>query len=327
MIEHPFHHYYKTKDVRKRVTKLDFYFLGTGAAVPSRLRNVYSLAVCFPEDRSETWLFDCGEGTQHQILHTSIKPTKIRKIFITHLHGDHLFGLPGLLSTRSVLGTDTSLTVYGPVGIEKYLKTSLQTSQSRLNFPLEIVEITDDMELRVDQNRIWIAKLEHGIPSYGFRIERPSRPGNLDKDRLVQLGIPPGPIYQELKSGKMVQLEDGRIIDGSQFLSPEKKGAIFTILGDTRPTEAAIRLAQQADLLVHEATFRQGLADKAQKHYHSTTVEAAQIAKKARVKKLILTHISNRYQEEDTTHLRNEARTIFPNTEIAKDLWKFSIDQ
>lgn len=307
------------------MTKLDLYFLGTGAAVPSRLRNVYSLAICFPEDRSETWLFDCGEGTQHQILHTSIKPTKIRKIFITHLHGDHLFGLPGLLSTRSVLGTNTSVTIYGPTGIGKYLKTSLQISQSRLNFPLEIIEITDDMELRVEQNRLRIARLDHTIPSYGFRIERPSRPGNLDKERLVQLGIQPGPIYRELKAGKTVQLEDGRIIDGTEFLSPEKKGTIFTVLGDTRPTESAVQLAQEADLLVHEATFSQKLADKAKKHRHSTTVEAAQIAKKARVKKLILTHISSRYQEEDTMQLLNEARAIFPNTEIAQDLSKFSI--
>lgn len=302
-------------------------FLGTGAGIPSRMRNVSSLAIHFPRRRNETWLFDCGEGTQHQMLKTKLSPTKIRNIFISHLHGDHVYGLPGIIGTRSALGATSQLTIYGPKGTQGFVQTALDISQNELSYPLEIVEIEDGMELAIDQFQLKIHSLQHRIPSYGFRITCPDRPGKLDHQRLMELGVPPGPIYGELKKGKMVQLEDGRLLDGKKFLSPPIPGHVVVYLGDTMPTQNAIKLAFQADLLIHEATFAQALAEKAVIHQHSTTIEAAQIAKQAEVKTLILTHFSNRYQEHDLEELLNEARSVFPNTYLAKDLWTFSLDE
>lgn len=300
-------------------------FLGTGAGIPSRLRNVSSVAICFPSLSNETWLFDCGEGTQQHILQTKIKPTKIQRIFISHLHGDHLFGLPGILATRSVFGTKTPLTLYGPAGITAFIQTVLKISHTHLCYPLEVVEIEDGMNLSIDQYQLRIRQLEHDIPSYGFRVICPDRPRKIDQHRLIQLGIHPGPIYRELKQGKKVHLPDGRIIDGQQFLSPPIPGEVVVYFGDTRPTPNAIELAKEADILIHEATFGKALSEKAKLHYHSTTIEAAQIAKQAKVKTLILTHISSRYHEEDTQTLLAEAQEIFPRTYLAEDFWTYSL--
>lgn len=307
------------------MTILELTFLGTGAGIPSRLRNVSSVAITFPRMKNETWLFDCGEGTQHQILQATIKPNKIRNIFISHLHGDHLFGLPGLISTRSALGEKKRLTIYGPKGIKMFLETILDISQTHLSYSLDIIEIQDNMSFTLCHHQVEIRQLVHGIPSYGFRITFPDRPGKLDQHRLMQFGVPPGPIYGELKQGKTVHLEDGRVLDGRQFLSPPLPGEVVVYLGDTRPTPNAIILANRADVLIHEATFGKALSEKARLHYHSTTVEAATIAKKANVKTLILTHISSRYQEEDEKTLLAEAQKIFPNTYLAKDFWTFSL--
>lgn len=302
-------------------------FLGTGAGVPSRQRNVSALAACFPGQGNETWLFDCGEGTQQQILQTPIKPTKITKIFISHLHGDHLFGLPGLLSTRSVQGAKDPLMIYGPPGIAQYIEVSLQSSQSYLRYPLHVKEISDGLKMQMEKDQLSVRQLEHGIPSYGFRIQRPDQPGNLDSARLIQLGVPPGPIFQEIKQGKLVKLPDGRILDGKEFVSEPKPGLSLVYLGDTRPTKAAVQLAQDADILVHEATFDQSLSTKAAQHFHSTTVEAAQIAQQANVERLILTHVSSRYLDSDADYLLSEAKGIFPQTYLAHDFWKFSIPE
>jgi ribonuclease Z len=304
---------------------VEFTFLGTGAALPSRQRNVSSLAVRFLADRSETWLFDCGEGTQQQILQSAIKPSKITNIFISHLHGDHIFGLPGLLSTRSVQGATTPLILYGPAGLEAFVQTSLQVSGAHLRYPLDIVTIHDGMIQPFAQGQLTIRKLAHGIPSYGFRLQQADRPGKLDQMRLASLGVPPGPHYQALKRGETITLDDGRQIDGRAFLAPPQRGLSFVYLGDTRPTPAAVALATQADLLIHEATFGVTLADKAAEHFHSTTVEAAQIAVQADVGQLILTHLSSRYQETDEAALLAEATTIFPRTLLAQDFSTFSL--
>lgn len=304
---------------------MEFTFLGTGAAVPSRERNVSALAVNFAAHGGDTWLFDCGEATQHQILETAIKPTKITKLFLTHLHGDHLFGLPGFLCTRSVYGNTTPLTIYAPAGVAEYIDISLRTSGAYLRFPLEIIELTDGLQLTIDDVRVTVGLLEHGIPSYGFRLELPDKPGKLNQTRLVADGIPPGPLYQQLKQGEIITLADGRTINGKDYVSAPIQGRILSIFGDTRPTKTTIELAQNADLMIHEATFEAALAEKAYKHFHSTTVQAAEMAREANVKQLILTHLSSRYQEANTDALLAEATTIFPQTQLAQDFWTYSL--
>jgi ribonuclease Z len=304
---------------------LELVFLGTGAGVPSKGRNVSAIALQLLEERGATWLFDCGEATQHQILHTSIRPRRIEKIFITHLHGDHIFGLPGLLGSRSFQGGETELTVYGPKGIKQFIETSLAVSATHVKYELNIVEISEGIVFEDEQFIVTAKRLSHGIPSYGYRVVEKDLPGTLLVDKLQEIGIRPGPIYQQIKQGKTVTLEDGTVIDGKQFVGPPQKGRIVTILGDTRFCEASIELAYDTDVLVHEATFGAGDGELAYEYYHSTSEQAAEVAKRAGAKKLILTHISSRYQGDMCDELLEEAKAIFPNVEIAVDFKSFPI--
>lgn len=303
---------------------LEITFLGTGAGMPAKNRNVSSIALKHLEN-GFIWLFDCGEATQHQILHTSIKPRKISKIFITHLHGDHIFGLPGLLGSRSFLGGTEPLTIYGPKGIRDFIEVSLSVSQTHLNYNIEIVEFEGHCVFDLGHIIVESRLLEHAIPSYGYRIVEKDKPGMLLVDKLKDIGVPPGPQYQLLKNGETIELEDGRRINGKEFLGPDKKGRVVAILGDSRPCENAVELAKEADLLIHEATLDKSLEKTAHEFFHSTTHQAAQIAKKAQVKKLIITHISSRYEKQEWVRLEQEAKEIFSNTIIAEDFKKVTI--
>jgi ribonuclease Z len=301
------------------------FFLGTGAGVPAKLRNVTSIALKLLEERGSIWLFDCGEATQHQILHTSIKPRRIEKIFITHLHGDHIYGLPGLLSSRSFQGGETEVTLYGPKGLQEYIEVSLAVSQTYLKYPLKIVEIGEGIVFEDDQFIVEALRLDHGIPSYGYRIVEKDRPGTLLADKLMEMGIKPGPIYKKIKNGENVVLDDGTRILAENFLGPAQKGRVVAILGDTRKCENAVKLAREADLLVHEATFSKGEEDLAHDYYHSTTHQAAEVALRAGVKQLCLTHISSRYDREAWKQLVAEAREVFANTVIAEDFKEIDV--
>ncbi|WP_423407321.1 ribonuclease Z [Heyndrickxia sp. MSNUG] len=304
---------------------MDVFFLGTGAGVPAKLRNVTSIALKLLEERGAVWLFDCGEATQHQILHTSIKPRRIEKIFITHLHGDHIYGLPGLLSSRSFQGGESLVTVYGPSGIKEYIELSLKISKSYLKYPIEIIEIEEGLIFEDDQFTVEARLLEHGIASYGYRVVEKDRPGTLLAERLAAAGVKPGPDYKRIKNGEEVILEDGRVIQPEEFVGPPQKGRIVTILGDTRVCENAVLLAENADLLIHEATFSANEEALAHEYFHSTTLQAADTALKARAKKLCLTHISSRYDRNDWKQLEAEAGKAFSNTVISEDFMEIGI--
>jgi len=298
---------------------MELIFLGTGAGIPSKQRNVSAVALTLLQELNSIWLFDCGEATQHQILHTTIKPRKINKIFITHMHGDHILGLPGLLSSRSFQGGTSPLTIYGPPNIKQYVETSLKMSQTHLTYPLSIVEIKEGKLFSEDTFTVYCKKLTHGIPSYGFRIVEKDKPGELLVDRLKNIGISPGPIYQQIKDNEMVTTEDGKTLYRKDFIGPNKPGRVVSILGDTRETEQNKSFVENANVLVHEATFRHDQKKLAYEYFHSTTTEAATLAKEANVGKLVLTHISSRYQESDIPQLLKEAQDIFTHTMIAKD--------
>lgn len=277
------------------------------------------MALKLLDERGSVWLFDCGEATQHQILHTSLKPRRIEKIFITHMHGDHIYGLPGLLSSRSFQGGKSEVEVIGPKGLGQYIKTSLSISGSYLKYPLKITELEEGTVFDDGQFRVEALLLDHGIPSYGYRIIEADRPGTLLADKLEEAGIPPGPIYKKIKSGEAVSLADGTLLNPAAFLGPRQKGRIVAILGDTRYCENSIELAKDADLLVHEATFAAGEEGMAHEYFHSTTAQAADVAIKSRAKKLCLTHISSRYDRLASKELLEEARGFFANTELAED--------
>ncbi|MFC4324067.1 ribonuclease Z [Litchfieldia salsa] len=305
---------------------MEIIFLGTGAGVPAKERNVSSIALQLVAERGTTWLFDCGEATQHQILYTPIKPRRIEKIFITHLHGDHIFGLPGLLGSRSFQSGDTVLTVYGPKGIKEFINTSLSISKTHLKYPLNVHEIEEDGTIFEDnQFEVIVKKLDHGIDSYGYRVIEKDLLGTLLVDKLKVFEIPPGPIYQNIKAGEVVTLDDGRVIDGKDFIGPPQSGRVVTILGDTRHCDNSLLLAKNANTLIHEATFSSNEQDLAHEYFHSTTSQAAQVASDANVKTLILTHISSRYQGDDASRLEREAKEIFPNTFLAFDLFTYEI--
>ncbi|CAI6055072.1 Ribonuclease Z [Paenibacillus sp. JJ-100] len=299
---------------------MELYFLGTNAGVPTLQRNVTSIGLRLLDERRALWLFDCGEGTQHQILSSPLKLSKLEKIFITHLHGDHVFGLPGLLSSRAYQGGTTPLTVYGPPGTERMILTTLELSQSRLNYELNIVEHTGGIVFEDDSFIVESALLEHRIDSYGYRITEKDRPGSLDPAKLAEYGLKPGPLFGRLKRGEMITLDSGETVRPEDVLGAPKRGMVITILGDTRPCDNVVPLAQDADVLIHEATFMQDLADTAHEYYHSTSKQAAEAARAANVGLLIMTHFSSRYKDEEQLEpLLEEAKSIFPNTRLANE--------
>lgn len=301
---------------------MELEFLGTGAGSPSKSRNVTSIALKLLDESNEIWLFDAGEGTQHQILNTTIRPRKVDKIFITHLHGDHIFGLPGFLSSRSFQGGEQmgELTIFGPKGIKAFIETSLKVSQTKLSYPVKYVEIEEEGKIYEDSRfKVLARKLDHRIECFGYRVEEKDYPGELQVEKLRAEKIPAGPIYGKIKNGETLTLEDGRVIDGKDYIGEPKKGRIVTILGDTRQTPNISKLAQNADVLVHESTFGKGEGRLAKNYHHSTCIQAANIAKDFGVKKLLLTHISARYVGKLAKNLEKDACQVFEDTKVVRD--------
>ncbi|MFQ9622595.1 MAG: ribonuclease Z [Enterobacteriaceae bacterium] len=306
---------------------MELTFLGTSAGVPTRTRNMTSIVLNLQQPTAaEMWLFDCGEGTQHQFLHTPYHPGKLNKIFITHLHGDHLFGLPGLLCSRSMQGNSLPLTLYGPTGLREFVETALRLSGSWTDYPLTIVEVGPGLVFDEGGYRVSAYPLNHPVECYGYRIEEHARPGTLDAARLVANGVRPGPLFQRLKQGETVELEDGRKIDGRHYLGPATPGKTLAIFGDTAPCETALELARGVDLMVHETTLEQAMAEKANSRGHSSSQQAAALARDAGVSMFIATHFSLRYDAEGCLRLLAECREIFPSTVLAEDFMAYSVE-
>jgi ribonuclease Z len=300
---------------------LEIYFLGTGAGMPSRDRNVTSIALKLFEERGTFWLFDCGEGTQHQILRSPLKLSKLEKVFITHLHGDHLYGLPGLLTSRSHQGVTTPLTLYGPKGIRNFVQSALSVSQAHLDYELTIEEINEGRIFQDHQFIVEVAKVDHRVDSFGYRLTEQEQAGRLRVELLNEKGVSPGPVYAEIKRGIDVTLDNGELLKAADYMEEPTPGRIVAIVGDTRICESSKKLAENADVLVHEATFAGDLKDLAYQYYHTTSIEIAELAKECGVSALIMTHLSARYDAKGADQLLNEARQIFPNSYVAKDFW------
>lgn len=300
-------------------------FLGTGAGQPAKGRNVSSLVLKLLDEINEVWMFDCGEGTQRQILETTIKPRKVSKIFITHLHGDHVLGLPGFLSSRAFQSSEeqTDIEIYGPKGIKSYVMSSLRVTGSRLPYRIHFHEFEGDSLgkiMETDKFEVYAEELNHSIFCVGYRVVQKDLEGSLDADALKAAGVPFGPLFGKIKNGQDVVLEDGTKITAKDFISEPKKGKVITILGDTRKTDASIRLGLGADVMIHESTYGKGDEKLAKSHGHSTNMQAAQVAKAAGAKRLLLNHISPRFLAKDCRQLERDAAKTFENVKLVFDL-------
>ena len=272
-------------------------FLGTSAAIPSLRRNVSALALQF-DQRREWWLFDCGEGTQQQIMKASMSLAAIERIFISHLHGDHCFGLVGLLATRGMMGGVTPVHLYGPPGLSDFVASIQRTTGTRFAFALEIHEYEVDGPMAEDaEYRAYAARVIHGGVTLAFVVEEKDRQGHFKLEEAQALGIPPGPIYARLKRGEKFTLPDGREIDGATLVEPPRKGRKLALVFDAKDASGVQPFAQGAELAVHEATYAEADANLAEQNGHSTAAGAARFARAIGAKRLILTHFSPRYDQ------------------------------
>ncbi|MDR2976441.1 MAG: ribonuclease Z [Streptococcaceae bacterium] len=308
---------------------MNLLFLGTSAGQPSKTRNVSSLALKMLNERNEVWLFDCGEGTQRQILATSIRPRKVAKVFITHLHGDHVFGLPGFLASRNFQASEelgqTDLDMYGPLGLKEFVMNALKLTKTRLAFHINFHELSEGGRIFEDETfEVYAEKLNHTIFCLGYRVVEKDKVGELEAEKLKADGLPFGPLFGKLKRGENVEYE-GKTFLAEDYIGAVKKGKVLTILGDTRKTDAAVRLAIASDVLVHEATYKAGEESLAKRHGHSTSRQAAEVAKEAGVKRLLMNHVSARYLGADISELAQGARNIFENSFVTKDFYEEEI--
>ncbi|MDF2066415.1 ribonuclease Z [Bacillus sp. Cr_A10] len=274
-------------------------FLGTGAGMPSKQRNTTSTVLKLLEERGTFWMFDCGEATQHQILRTTLKPRKLEKLFITHLHGDHIYGLPGLLGSRSFLGGEEELTIYGPSGIKAWIELTLTTSKTYIKYPLTIIEIEEGIVFEDEQFIVEAKLLEHVIPCFGYKITQKPLPPELLISKTDALRVPRGPLLKLLKAGLDIELEDGRIVKSAEVTGTPKNGFQVTVLGDTRFCDNSILLSNGSDIIIHEGTFDHETANLAREYGHSTILDAANVCKEANAKHLIINHISARFMPSD----------------------------
>lgn len=302
-------------------------FLGTSSGVPTRSRNVSSVALRLPQ-RGELWLFDCGEGTQHQIIRSDLKISQLSRIFITHMHGDHIFGLMGLLATCGLAGNPTQIDIYGPPKLDEYLRACSRYSYTHLSYPINVHAVEPGVIYEDEEYIVSCGRLEHRITDFGYRVVEKDRTGRFDIEKAKALSIPPGRVYGQLKRGETVTLLDGRQINGAELCGPTEVGRKVVYCTDTVYCDGAVELAQDADVLIHEATFAHEDAALAFQRFHSTSTMAAQVALTANVKRLIMTHFSPRYAPGNNLELKDllgEARAIFPNTEIAYDFLSYEV--
>ncbi len=297
--------------------------LGTASAIPTRERHPSATALY---RKGRVLLFDCGEGTQMRFIDAGLKITRVDAVFVTHFHGDHYFGLPGLLSTLSLLNREDPLCVVGPVGIGATVASMPGLDLDRAGFQVDFVELHDAFARRVvyETDEYWVEArpIEHRAFAAGYRFEERPKPGHLDVDRARSLGVTAYGHYRALKSGRPVEV-NGRTITPEMVVGPNRAGRSFAYVSDTRPCENGRVLARGADLLYHEATFSEKHAERAVVTGHSTAREAADVAHRAGAGRLLIGHFSARH--EDPGALLAEARDVFKNTEVAEELKRYRL--
>jgi len=293
---------------------LKLLFLGTSAARPTAERNVSALVLT---REGETLLFECGEGTQRQMMRYGVT-FALDEVFFTHFHGDHYLGIIGLVRTLGLQGRTEPMRLFGPRGAAKLLGQALALGVERPVFPVEIVEVEPGQVLSRDGYELRVFGVEHGGGAVGYALVEQDRLGRFNPDRARELGVPEGPLWGKLQRGQPVRLDDGREVAADTIVGAPRPGRSLVYSGDTRPCAATIEAARGADMLVHEATFGDEEKDRARETAHATAREAAEVARQAGARRLVLTHLSARYSR-DPAALLDEARAVFPETVVAKD--------
>ena len=290
-------------------------FLGTSGSVPTLKRSLPSVVV---ECSRQLWMFDCGENTQRQMMQAKVSFHKKLKVFLTHLHGDHVLGLPGVLQTMALMDRKEPVAVYGPPGIKDFLVCTKETLNFGLTFLLEISEILSEGTILDEEDYTLTAiKSNHSVNSYAYAFVEKPRPGKFYPKKAQALQVPKGELWSKLQSGKEITLGNGRVVKPSEVMGPPRAGRKIVYTGDTRPFMVFANFAADADLVIHDSTFDDSLAEKAAADGHSTPSQAAEEAKAANAKQLVLTHISARYP--NATLLLEQAKRIFPNSLLAED--------
>ncbi len=284
------------------------HFLGTSAGVPTLRRGLPAVAV---EREGDLLLFDCGEGTQMALQRSEAKASRLVAVFLSHMHGDHVLGLPGLLLSLQMGDRPEPLTLVGPPGLREFVTGALRSVQARLQYELDFRErSTEGVTFSAEEYDVACDRVDHRAVTLGYALLERNRPGRFDVEAARALAIPEGPLYGALQRGEPITLPDGRRIEASEVVGPPRRGRRVAYVTDTRPCPGALRLAHDADLLIHEATFEAGWEEEAASKGHSTVADACRAGIEAGAKALVLTHLSPRY--EDVEPLRRQAREGFP---------------
>jgi ribonuclease Z len=288
-------------------------FLGTSGSWPTPRRNVSAVAV---KRGPEVILFDCGEGTQRQFMASKLSFMQVSRVFLSHFHGDHFLGLPGLMQSMNFFGREATLEVYGPSGTESLVGDLLSLGHFKVGYPVKPRDLAPGQSVDCGEYRVTAFEAVHTVPGLGYALEEAPRAGRFDLEKAKALGIPPGPLYSQLQAGKVVTI-NGRMIQPEQVLGPARRGRKIVYTGDSMPHEALVTMARHADVLIHDATSDAALEEKANRYGHSSSRQAAMVAKEANVGLLVLTHMSPRY--EDPTVLLDEAKAVFERVQLAED--------
>ncbi len=310
----------------RQVIFMLFRILGSGAGLPSKTRHTQSYVLDAVDEINQYILIDAGEALQHRILHTSIKPSKVRNIFITHLHGDHIYGLPGFLSSRAHQGgEDIPLAIYGPEGLAEWLAVTFEISGSRLNYPLRIIEVGHGDRIEIENFMIHVHMLDHNVDSFLYVFRENDKTGALDPEKLKSIGIRPGPMYAEIKNSASF-LFNGKTYMTSDFTGPAIRGRKISVHGDTRviTDPEYLSLVDGSDLIVHEATYLDGEKEKAHRYFHSEITGVLDNFKNIDYGALLITHLSNRYEDEFLNKLGTELPS---NVHITNDFFEHPISR
>ena len=295
-------------------------FLGTAGSLPTPERNPSAVLI---NREGDLLLFDCGEGTQRQMMRAKTGMMRLSHIFITHLHADHILGIPGLLETMAFQGRRNAITIVGPPGTARMVDIFDRLVHYSRKFQVRVLELAPGDAVKMEGYRVEAVRTAHSVPSLGYCLKEDQRPGRFNRPKALELGVPPGPLFGRLQRGDTVTI-DGRTISPEQVMGPPRPGRKVVYTGDTRPTRQVEEASKNGDILIHDGSLADDMNEWAAETMHSTAGEAAELAKRAKVRTLVLTHISSRYSD-DARPLLADARRFFPETVIAEDMMKIDV--